>query len=281
MNRVFSADAAIDLDTLPAGGEDHPAPAPHRPVPPSAGLGGRGLLPPAQGPGRSPQPAPKTSPPLTVVLLAALGGVGLVGALSGVLLMRQWAGLQQALSQERNLLLVERLRALGPATAPANAPTVTATPPAPVLGPVPSLNPQNLAGAGDLPPPPPEEPWMAQLSELPARAGRAPLLRVPVSPRLPAAAPPASPAVAPQPAGRGGADAREHRPSGPLPQLVGLVGAPGRAGTAIFQVGDTSTNVNVGEAIGSSGWRLRAADAESALIERGTEVRRISIVSGG
>ena len=59
------------------------------------------------------------------------------------------------------------------------------------------------------------------------------------------------------------------------------MGAPGRAGSAIFQVGDTSTNVNVGEAIGSSGWRLRAADAESALIERGTEVRRIAIVSGG
>ena len=281
MNRVFSPDAAIDLDTLPASGEDPPAPAPHRPLPPSAGLGPKGLLPSAQGQGSRPQPSPKTPPPLTGVLLAALGGVGLVAALSSVLLMRQWAGLQQALSQERNLLLVERLRALGPATTPANAPTVNATPPAPVLGPVPSLNPQNLVGTGDLPPPPPEEPWMAQLSELPATEGRAPLLRVPVSPRLAAAAPAASPAGAPQADGRAGAAAQEHRPSGPLPQLVGLVGAPGRAGSAIFQVGDTSTNVNVGEAIGSSGWRLRAADAESALIERGTEVRRIAIVSGG
>jgi hypothetical protein len=69
--------------------------------------------------------------------------------------------------------------------------------------------------------------------------------------------------------------------SAPLPQLVGLVGAPGQAGSAIFQMGDISTNVNVGESIGSSGWKLRAADGESALIERGTEVRRIAIVAGG
>jgi hypothetical protein len=46
-------------------------------------------------------------------------------------------------------------------------------------------------------------------------------------------------------------------------------------------MGDISTNVNVGESIGSSGWKLRAADGESALIERGTEVRRIAIVAGG
>jgi hypothetical protein len=63
--------------------------------------------------------------------------------------------------------------------------------------------------------------------------------------------------------------------------LVGLVGAPGQAGSAIFQMGDTSTNVNVGEPIGSSGWRLKAADGDSALIERGTDVRRIAIVAGG
>jgi hypothetical protein len=46
-------------------------------------------------------------------------------------------------------------------------------------------------------------------------------------------------------------------------------------------MGDTSTNVNVGEPIGSSGWRLKAADGDSALIERGTDVRRIAIVAGG
>jgi hypothetical protein len=62
---------------------------------------------------------------------------------------------------------------------------------------------------------------------------------------------------------------------------VGLVGAPGRAGSAIFQVGTTAMSVNVGEQIGSTGWLLRAADGESAVIERGTEVRRIAIVAGG
>jgi hypothetical protein len=38
--------------------------------------------------------------------------------------------------------------------------------------------------------------------------------------------------------------------------------------------------VNVGESIGGSGWRLRAADGDSAVIERGGEVRQISIGNG-
>jgi hypothetical protein len=46
-------------------------------------------------------------------------------------------------------------------------------------------------------------------------------------------------------------------------------------------MGSSAMNVNVGEEIGSTGWLLRAADGESAVIERGTEVRRIAIVSGG
>ena len=95
-------------------------------------------------------------------------------------------------------------------------------------------------------------------------------------------APPATSGPAPtSPGSLGKAPKSVDRFSGPLPPLVGLVGAPGQAGSAIFQVGDTSTNVNVGESIGSSGWRLKAADGESALIERGTEVRRIAIVAGG
>jgi hypothetical protein len=70
-------------------------------------------------------------------------------------------------------------------------------------------------------------------------------------------------------------------PGASLPQLVGLVGAPGGAGSAIFQMGDASVNVGVGESIGGSGWRLRSADGESAVIERGAERRRISIMAGG
>jgi hypothetical protein len=293
MNRVFSPDAAIDLEPLTSDDETlRTAPAPHRPLPPAA--------PPPPRAARAPaaQPTPAKAQPsrglssLALALVAMVGGLGLLGALGAVLLVQQWAGLQRNLSQERNLLLVERLRSLGPATAPAAAPQALATPPAPALDPLPSAAtpaaaPQSReVGSFDgLPPPPPEEPWMAQLATLPPTGGRAPL-RVPVSPSLTAAAPAAAPvAPAPSPARRASASPANSRPrsrpSAPLPQLVGLVGAPGRAGSAIFQVGSNAMTVNVGEQIGGSGWLLRAADAESAVIERGTDVRRISIVSGG
>jgi hypothetical protein len=213
-----------------------------------------------------------------------LGGVGLVAALGAVLLVQQWAGLQHNLSQERNLLLVERLRTLGPATTPATE--ALATPPAPVLDPLPGTAAtasapaaaREVASFDGLPPPPPEEPWMAQLATLPPTGGLPPL-----RPRLTAAAP-AAPLTPPPPVrasvSKANGQARA-RPSAPLPQLVGLVGAPGRAGSAIFQVGSNAMTVSVGEQIGGSGWLLRAADADSAVIERGTDVRRIAIVSGG
>jgi hypothetical protein len=234
------------------------------------------------------------------VFAAMVAGMGLVGALGAVLLVQQWAGLQRNLSQERNLLLVERLRALGPATAPAAPPEALATPPAPVLDPsvaqTGAASPPAVAAAvpaasravgsfDNLPPPPPEEPWMTQLSTLPPTGGRPPL-RVPVSPQLTAPAPAAFPVAsgsssARRPAASPAKGAARARPAAPLPQLVGLVGAPGRQGSAIFQMGSSAMNVNVGEEIGSTGWLLRAADGESAVIERGTEVRRIAIVSGG
>jgi hypothetical protein len=62
--------------------------------------------------------------------------------------------------------------------------------------------------------------------------------------------------------------------------LVGVVAAAGKAGSAIFQVGAATTSVGVGEAIGTSGWRLRMAAGDSAEIERDGEVRRVSISSG-
>jgi hypothetical protein len=45
-------------------------------------------------------------------------------------------------------------------------------------------------------------------------------------------------------------------------------------------VGGSSTSAAVGESIGGSGWRLRSASGDSAVIERGGQVRRISISSG-
>ena len=66
----------------------------------------------------------------------------------------------------------------------------------------------------------------------------------------------------------------------PAPELVGVVSSVGRPASAIFQMGGSSSSVSVGETIGGSGWRLRSADGDTAQIERGGEVRRISISNG-
>jgi hypothetical protein len=210
-----------------------------------------------------------------LILIGAFAAAGLVSATSGVLAMSQWNRFQESLQQERSLLLVERLRNFGPA---AQAP---ATPPAPALAPPTGMIAQTSAaqtavqaqaynqGAGpadnDLPPPPPQEAWIEQLGDLPQPQRSAPILRVPVSPKLAAAAAPV----------------RRSPPPGPLPLLVGVVGAPGKVGSAIFQMGGSTSTVSVGETIGNSGWRLRSTDDDSVLIDHDGEVRRIAIGSGG
>jgi hypothetical protein len=209
------------------------------------------------------------------MLIGAFAAAGLVSASSGVLALSQWNRFQESLQQERSLLLVERLRNFGPAA--------QATPPAPALAPPSDMTPmasspqadlkpltqaysQAAASAeNDLPPPPPQEPWIEQLGDLPRPQRSAPILRVPVSPKLAAAAAPTRPS----------------QPPGPLPLLVGVVGAPGKAGSAIFQMGGSTSTVSVSEPIGSSGWRLRSTDGDSVLIEHNGDVRRIAIGSGG
>jgi hypothetical protein len=211
-----------------------------------------------------------------LMLIGAFAAAGLVSASSGVLALSQWNRFQDSLRQERSLLLVERLRNFGPAT---QAP---ATPPAPALAPPTGLTAQ--AGApqtamqaqaysqgarpadNDLPPPPPQEAWIEQLGELPQPQRSAPILRVPVSPKLAAAA---------------AAPVRRSPPPGPLPLLVGVVGAPGKVGSAIFQMGGSTSTVSVGETIGNSGWRLRSTDGDSVQIEHDGDLRRIAIGSGG
>ena len=210
-----------------------------------------------------------------LILIGAFAAAGLVSASSGVLALSQWNRFQDSLRQERSLLLVERLRNFGPA---AQAP---ATPPAPALAAPTGLTAQagapqtamqaqsNSQGArpadNDLPPPPPQEAWIEQLGELPQPQRSAPILRVPVSPKLAAAAAPV----------------RRSPPPGPLPLLVGVVGAPGKVGSAIFQMGGSTSTVSVGETIGNSGWRLRSTDGDSVLIEHDGDLRRIAIGSGG
>ncbi|MCS5690829.1 hypothetical protein NZK33_02375 [Cyanobium sp. FGCU-6] len=258
INRLFEPDQPLDLDAAA------PPPEPPRLQP---------LPSPAQEPSAVRRGASLREQPW--LLAAALSGVALVSALVSPLYLTQWNRMQQALTQERNLLLLERLRSLGPAS-PAAAPTAPTTPAAPVLPPPAGTASANLAG---LPPPPREEPWMQQLSQLPdgdppaaapapaapSRAA-APLLRVPVSPPLANAVRRAPPRAA--------------TASGPVPVLVGVVAAPGKAGSAIFQVGAMSTSAGVGETISGTSWRLRSASADSAVIEREGEQRSVIIGNG-
>jgi hypothetical protein len=115
---------------------------------------------------------------------------------------------------------------------------------------------------------------MEELATLPASsAPAADVLKVPINSRITSPAPAAtgSASIPGGSASSGGGNA---------PQLVGVVQVPGQSGSAIFQLGGSSTSAAVGESIGSSGWRLRSASGDSAVIEKGGEQRRISISSG-
>lgn len=178
----------------------------------------------------------------------ALAGFGLLG---GMGLWHGWSEARNDLRQERNLRLLEGIRSLESAP---STPQATATNPA----------------SDGLPPPPPSEPWIEELGQLEGSApAGAPPLQVPLNGTLQAPAPPATAsAAAPASSGSG------------TPELLGVVQIPGKPGSAIFQMGGSSTNALVGEMIGSSGWKLVATSGDSAVIERGGASRRVSISSG-
>jgi hypothetical protein len=182
--------------------------------------------------------------------------------LVGVLL-RNLNHSETALNQERNLLLLERLRAIN---GPGQGSPAGSSPEGSATG-----DQQQGSTREGLPPPPPSEDWMTELGQLPRSSAPQPeVLRVAPSSQITAAAPPAT-------AGLGGGGTRA---GGPVPVLVGVVQAQGRGGAAIFQVDGASTTASPGELIGSSGWRLRSASGDSVLIERGGEQRRLSINTG-
>jgi hypothetical protein len=200
------------------------------------------------------------------LLLAAAGGSVLVVSGAALVVLGVWNQSQQAIRQERNMLLIERLRTMGPGTAAATLERSQAATP-----------PTEADKDSEQPPPPPGEPWMEELASLPtSSAPSAEVLRVPVNNRIPSPAPAAS--------GSGsspGGNVNAARGSGVgAPQLVGVVQVPGQSGSAIFQFEGSSTSAAVGESIGSSGWRLRSASGDSAVIEKGGEQRRVSISSG-
>ena len=179
---------------------------------------------------------------------AALASLGLLGGLG---LWHGWSEARNDLRQERNLRLLEGIRSLEGAPAGSQA-----TAPQP-------------SGDG-LPPPPPSEPWIEELGQLEgsAPAGLAPL-QVPLNGTLQAPAPPATASAAAPASSDAG-----------TPELLGVVQIPGKPGSAIFQLGSSSTNALVGEMIGGSGWKLIATSGDSAVIERGGASRRVSISSG-
>ncbi|MCP9850406.1 hypothetical protein [Cyanobium sp. Morenito 9A2] len=220
------------------------------------------------------------------LLAAVLGLLALFTAGSSVLLWRGWNQARLDLRQERNLQLLERLRTIGFGA------TVASAPAAPLLDPASKDKTLTLGATGvsTLPPPPPEEAWMQQLEPLQGGGGgggggsaAAPrssnVLRVPVSRSLthPGPPPPVGASSAGSSVSRSDGDGGS---AGGGPELVGVVQVPGRSGSAIFQVGSSSSSVGVGEMIGSSGWRLRSASGDSAVIEKGSTQRMVSI-SGG
>ena len=193
---------------------------------------------------------PQTFPRPWQIATGAMACLTLIGGFS---LWRGWSEARNDLRQERNLRLLEGIRSLG--AGPDGTANSNATP--------------NLAG-DTLPPPPPSEPWIEELGQLEARSpGDAAPLQVPLNGTLQAPAPAATATNLPvAPAG------------GATPELLGVVQIPGKPGSAIFQVGGSSTNALVGETIGSSGWRLVSTSGDSAVIERGGTSRRVSISSG-
>jgi hypothetical protein len=114
------------------------------------------------------------------LLLAGASVTVMVVAGMALAVLGLWNQSQQAIRQERNMLLIERLRTMGPGTTPAqaNEPAQTAA---------------AAVGAGEngaLPPPPPGEPWMEELATLPASsAPAADVLKVPVNSRITSPAP--------------------------------------------------------------------------------------------
>jgi hypothetical protein len=231
----------------------------------------------------SPPRAATARPLVPALLLLSLLGVG-----SSLFLWRNWNQATAALYQERTVQLLERLRALGPAQAPEAAAL-------PAPGTLPGQSGAAALGPdGSLPPPPPEEAWIQELAPLGgggASASAAPPLRVPVSGTITRPAP-SAPAIGSWVGGTGSSPAPvparpiavEPAPAmgggGPVPELVGVVQAAGKGGSAIFQMGGSSTSAAVGETIGSTGWRLQEASGDSVVIERNGQQQRVSI-SGG
>lgn len=171
-------------------------------------------------------------------LVPLLTSIAAAGVVSCGWLIGNWQTSQAQLEQQRNLLLLERLR-----REPVR-PTATATPkPSPALR------------RGSLP---------QQSPVLTLQPLTLPIQQRPASTSPPdSGATATTEAVTPHPA--------------ETPQLTGVVKGPGGSSSAIFQLGAASLSTGIGETIGSSGWTLDSISDSGAVIRSGDQRRSLSV----
>ena len=205
-----------------------------------------------------PEPAESTKPQESNLwLLPMLTGIAVASVVSCGWLIGNWQISQSQLEQERNLLLVERLRQN---ITQAREPMATAGQP-------------RQATLSDLPPPTTEQPTAQQptaqqpTAQQPDPISLAPLtLPIRQSP-LPTQQPDFAPSLTTPDPGRIDDE----------PQLTGVVQGPGGSSSAIFQVGQGSFSAGIGEPIGNSGWTLDSINDTGAVIRRNGERRNLSV----
>ena len=180
-------------------------------------------------------------------LISLLTFVAVSGTVSSGWLLSHWQSSRDQLAQERSLLMLERLR--GTSTHQQATPQPE-TPRTAVAQP---------EGSAVLSPPPPEPAWMSELEPLTLEESQLPAM---------ATTPPATPITS---------TAITATPSGPMPQLTGVVQGPGGNSSAIFQFGASSFSAGLGEAIGSSGWVLDSVGEAGAVIRRNGQRHNLAV----
>ena len=180
-------------------------------------------------------------------LITLLTVVAVSGTVSSGWLLSHWQSSRDQLAQERSLLMLERLR--GTSTHQ-QATHQTETPRTAVAQP---------EGSAALSPPPPEPAWMSELEPLTLEESQLPAMAT-----TPLATPITSTAIT-------------ATPSGPMPQLTGVVQGPGGNSSAIFQFGASSFSAGLGEAIGSSGWVLDSVGEAGAVIRRNGQRHNLAV----
>ena len=180
-------------------------------------------------------------------LMTLLTVVAVSGTVSSGWLLSHWQSSRDQLAQERSLLMLERLRNT---STQQQATTQQGIPRTAVAQPEQSAV---------LSPPPPEPAWMSELEPLTLEESQLPAM---------ATTPPATPITS---------TAITATPSGPVPQLTGVVQGPGGNSSAIFQFGASSFSAGLGEAIGSSGWVLDSVGEAGAVIRRNGQRHNLAV----